>query len=346
MKIPSAAIPQADNLDDVIKTVATVAKGGKTFQEIAHAIGKHERQGRYYRKAAEILGFIEKVGRNNFTTTPLGQEFLNLEKTERNSLLITSVLNARIFQRLIPFFEANKVNGVTRQEVYGFLLQVSEIKENDKDSMAPRRLSSVISWLEKLKIIIKLKNRYYLSTENINQKVNILEFIEIDEPILPKSNDLREYETVNLRTSKAREDIIIYQNSAAVDRADNAHRKLVNLVADRIKKSGSIPRYNKFIDLATKNDDKDFIFEMKSITDSNAKSQVRSGLSQLYEYRYLQNLPDAKLILVIEKPLPKKNNWMVEYLEKDRNIFLLWDGDNNLYGSNHSKNTLKFLNIA
>lgn len=85
---------------------------------------------------------------------------------------------------------------------------------------------------------------------------------------------------------------------------------------------------------------------MKSITDSNAKSQVRSGLSQLYEYRYLQNLPDAKLILVIEKPLPNKNSWMKEYLEKDRNVFLLWDGNNNLFGTNHSKEYLKFLKIA
>ena len=146
--------------------------------------------------------------------------------------------------------------------------------------------------------------------------------------------------------AKALEDIIIYQNSAAVDRADNAHRKLVNLVADRIKQSGSIPRFNKLIDLATKNEDNDYIFEMKSITEVNAKSQIRSGLSQLYEYRYLQNLPEAKLVLVIEKSLPDKNNWMTEYLEKDRNVFLLWDGNNNLFGTKQTKENLSFLNIA
>ncbi|MCD9187242.1 MAG: hypothetical protein LUM44_12475 [Pyrinomonadaceae bacterium] len=212
--------------------------------------------------------------------------------------------------------------------------------------MAPRRLSSVVAWLEKLEIIVKSNNKYFLSLERVNQDVKILEFTDISEPILPRSNDLREYETVNMRMVKAREDIIIYQNSAAVDRADNAHRKLVNLVANRIKSAGSIPRFNKLIDLATKNKDDDYIFEMKSLTEANAKTQIRSGLSQLYEYRYLQNLPDAKLVLVIEKSLPDKNNWMIEYLEKDRDVFLLWDGNDNLFGTNHAKENLKFLNIA
>ena len=212
--------------------------------------------------------------------------------------------------------------------------------------MAPRRLSSVVAWLEKLQIITKSDNKYFLSSKKVNQEVKILEFTDIREPILPRSNDLREYETVNMRMAKAREDVIIYQNSAAVDRADNAHRKLVNLVADRVKKSGSIPRLNKFIDLATKNEADDYIFEMKSITEANAKSQIRSGLSQLYEYRYLQNLPDAKLILVIENSLPEKNSWMTEYLEKDRDVFLLWDGNDNLFGTKQTKENLSFLNIA
>lgn len=212
--------------------------------------------------------------------------------------------------------------------------------------MAPRRLSSVVAWLEKLAIIGKFENKYYLASKKLNQEIKILEFTDIREPILPSSNDLREYETVEMRISKAHEDIIIYQNSAAVERADNAHRKLVTLVADRIKISDSIPRYNKFIDLATKNEDTDYIFEMKSITEKNAKSQIRAGLSQLYEYRYLQNLPDAKLILVIETSLPQKTDWMTEYLEKDRDVFLLWDGNENLFGTKHAKENLSFLNIA
>jgi len=60
----------------------------------------------------------------------------------------------------------------------------------------------------------------------------------------------------------------------------------------------------------------------------------------------LQNLPEAKLVLVIEKSLPDKNSWMTEYLEKDRDVFLFWDGDDNLFGTKHRKENLGFLNIA
>lgn len=343
MKIQSEEIPQADTLEDVIKTVVCVSNGGERFQDIARAIGKVERQGRYYRKAAEILGFIESVGKNHSALTDLGRNFLDAGLNLDNQILIDSVFSARIFQRIIPYFEIRKNNGVTKNEIIEFILDVSDIT---KDSMAPRRVSSVVSWLESLGIIYKSGDKYFLSTQKINQKVPILEFTDISEPLLPKSNDMREYEAVDMRVKKARADIVIYQDSAAMDRADNAHRRLVNLVADRIKNSGSIPRYNKFIDLATKHVDQDYIFEMKSITEDNAKSQIRTGLSQLYEYRYLQNLPNAKLVLVIEKPLPKKNNWLLEYLEKDRDISLIWDGNDNLFGSAKAKENLQFLRIV
>ena len=148
-----------------------------------------------------------------------------------------------------------------------------------------------------------------------------------------------------MRTAKAQETIITYRDLATIERADNAHRKLVNLVAARVKATGSIPRYNQLIDLATRHQDDDYIFEMKSLTEANVKSQVRNGLSQLFEYRYLQNLPDAKLILVIENPLPSKTKWMVEYMENDREVLLVWDGNEQLYGTNETREKLAFLNL-
>ena len=84
---------------------------------------------------------------------------------------------------------------------------------------------------------------------------------------------------------------------------------------------------------------------MKSTTEANEKSQIRAGLSQLYEYRYLQNKPQAKLVLIIEKPLSRNERWRQEYLEQDREIHLIWDGDNTLYGSERSNIELPFLNL-
>lgn len=259
-----------------------------------------------------------------------------------NPIFIQSVLNIRLFQRLIPFLEANAANGLTRQNIIDFIIDVSDLERN---SMAPRRVSSVVSWLEELNIVERRNERFYLLTATINDNIDLLSFTNIDEPILPRSTELSEYETVQERSNNARETIVIYRDQAALDRADNAHRRLVNLVAQRIKQAGQIPRFNQLIDLATRHNDQDIIFEMKSITDDNVRKQVRNGLSQLYEYQYLQNLPDSNLVLVIERDLPLTSRWMVDYLEQNRNINLIWDGDENLYGTDITRKKFEFLNL-
>jgi len=76
-----------------------------------------------------------------------------------------------------------------------------------------------------------------------------------------------------------------------------------------------------------------YLFEMKSTTDKNVHGQIRRAISQLYEYRYLQDLPEAKLVVVIENPPPQEKRWIIDYVVKDRNILIAWDGD---------RKTLKF----
>lgn len=342
MRIPSDEIPQADRLSELIRTIICISQGGQSYQDIAAFIGKVERQGRYYRKAAEIIGMLITPMRNQSVLTPLGQQFIQTGAEINNPLLIQAVLNSRIFQRIIPFLELNSTVGVNKEEIVDFITSVSEV---GVDTVGPRRFSSVVSWLEELQIIQRRDGRYYLVPNIINNSIPILNFTEIDEPLLPKTTDLHEYQTVEMRTNRANETVIFYRNEAAVDRADNAHRRLVNLVADRIRNINSIPRYNQFIDLAARVGETDYIFEMKSITDTNSKSQVRNGLSQLYEYSYLQNLPEASLVLVIEKQMPADTKWMIEYLEVNRKIQIIWDGDGNLYGTDKSRENLPFLNL-
>lgn len=342
MRIPSDEIPQADVITDVIRTVICISQGGSSFQDIATAINKVERQGRYYRKAAEIIGLVSTPSRNHSVLTDLGREFIRTGSTLNNPIFLQAVLSSRIFQRLVPYLELNSVNGVTREEIVDFIISVADL---GGDSMAPRRFSSVVAWLEELNVIERRGERFYLSVPVINNAVQILNFNNVDEPILPRTTNLQEYQTVEMRAAKAVETIVTYRDLAATDRADNAHRRLVNLVAQRIRATGSIPRYNQLIDLATRHNNEDFIFEMKSITQVNSKTQVRNGLSQLYEYKYLQNLPHSNLVLVIETPLPGETQWMVEYLESDRNVNIIWDGNDQLYGTAETRARLGFLGL-
>jgi hypothetical protein len=343
MKVPSDQIPQADVLVDVIKTIIAVSQGARSYQDIAKAINKVNRQGRYYRKAAEVIGLIESTGRNKSELTDLGKKFVQSNPTLSNPYLIQGVLNSRIFQRIIPFLENNSDGGVERNDIEQFLDNTADLGGS---SMAPRRKSTVISWLVELSIVNEVNGKYYLSASTINERLENVKFDNTDEPLIPSATDLSEYEKVEMRTSAAEQTIITYKRSAATERADNSHRKLVNITSERIKNAGAIPKYNQFIDLATKYQNQDFIFEMKSTTENNEKNQVRAGLSQLYEYRYLQNKPNAKLVLVIESSLSQKEIWRSDYLENDRDIHLIWDGNDQLYGNEKTRNTLNFLNIS
>ena len=65
---------------------------------------------------------------------------------------------------------------------------------------------------------------------------------------------------------------------------------------------------------------------MKSTTAANAHSQVRKAISQLYEYRYIQQAPNARLV-VIENPVPKNKRWLIDYVVDDRQLLIAWDGD-------------------
>jgi hypothetical protein len=337
LRINSNDIPQADLLEDVLKTVIAVSQGRRSFQDIASYINKVDRQGRYYRRAAELLGLIKNRA-NTSVLTGLGEEFVRTNATFQNTILIQKILSIRIFQRLIAFFEMHP-EGISRNEIIVYLGNVTSVT---KPTMLRRRVVSLLSWLSALNIIEERNQRYKLKG-TVTRQIPLLEFTEPDEPILPRTSNLGEYKTVDERASSAKREITIYRDQAKLDRADNAHRQLVNLVADRVRRKGSLPRSNVYIDLAARIDEGDYIFEMKSITEDNAKGQVRMGISQLYEYRYLQNIPDANLVLVLENNLPPSVRWMNDYLESDRNIMLVWDGNNRLYARESTKNRLDFL---
>ena len=337
MKIRSADIPQADNLIEVVQLVEKVAKGATTFQDIATRINKIEYEGRYYRRAAEIIGLVKNF-RNHSELTPLGRNLIQTPSDQRHHVLLKAVLGAAIFQRLIPFFERHP-HGINRAILQAFITDVTDL---GVETMVPHRMSTIINWLESLHIVNKLPNGDLVFEKDTFQQAPAIEFL-IHEPLLPKASSLQEYEIVAARIKSTKETITVIVDEAKRERANAEHRKLINLVASRVRRAGAIPKTNQFIDLAALVIERPYIFEMKSITKEDAQSQICDGLSQLYEYRYLQNVSEAILVLVVSTALPKPDAWMHEYLEKDRQIRFLWDGENQLYGSQETRKELAFL---
>jgi hypothetical protein len=174
--------------------------------------------------------------------------------------------------------------------------------------------------------------------------VEVIEYTAPDEPLPPPRRNLDDYNDVARRARQAEGFIHAQIDAAARERADDSHKMLTNLVASKIKKAGGLPKRNLFVDLSTALNEDFYLFEMKSTTNENVHGQVRRAISQLYEYRYLQQVPDAKLVVVIENPLPRDKVWLIDYVVDDRELKIVWDGDGaNLYCPDKISRELEFL---
>lgn len=340
--ITSKDLPQADRLESVLLAVIAVGDGARMDLEIASripGIEHDDRQGRYYRRAAEMLGFIVNR-KNEATLTQKGMELLK-SPALTNQLFIGSVLGLNVYQKLFPYLELFS-EGRTKQEIESYLQSIADPALGP--SMIPRRISTILAWLKALGLLIQADSGNFCLKNNLAQSIPLFEIQDVEQPILPITGSLSEYEIIKERIQKAKEEVAYFRDQAKLERSNNSHIQLVNLVAQKIRDRGGTPKSNQLIDLAVRLD-ADYLFEMKSTNDTNVRSQIRKGLSQLYEYRYLQNKPAAKLVLVVEKPLGARRSWMINYMEDDRKIHLIWDGEQKLFGTEKAKKELGFLGL-
>ena len=338
MKITSKDVIQADTTERVMATIDAVARGAKNDTDIAQAIGGLDaRQGRYYRRAAEVLGFTVRQG-HLAVVTPAGKEFASADAAMKHALFTRAVLGNPLFQRLLPFLESKGKNGASRAEVETFLNDVAELGEW---SMVKRRVSTYLGWLVKLGLAKGDGKRCVL--DQLPAAVPLVRYEADDEPIFPNRYELVEYQEQAKRVATKQEAITFFVDRAKQERAVNSHEMLVNLMAEKLRQRGAIPKANRYVDLSARWEGDDFLFEMKSTTETNPHAQIRRGLSQLYEYRYIQNVQSAKLVLVLENPLPKENRWMEDYLINDRGVLLIWDGDGKFHCPASVRKQLQFL---
>lgn len=338
MSIRSKFLPQADDLDVLYKVLKAVDNGAQTDQDIALILGYDSRQGRYYRLAGELLGLLSRYKANTSELTSRGIELLNSSAEKRLSILRQSVLSMPLFHRFIPFLESFPTQSCTRIDIEHFLRDLFGTTE----SMVKRRTSTLVAWSLKLDILRSDDNKFRLQVDKVNE--NIIQYTEDSEPLLPPRHDLRIYTDVQKRAQIGKVLIEYSVNAALRERANNTHAQLVSLVASRLRKIGAIPRCNRYVDLAANIDNKPYLYEVKTTTETNVVSQVRKGISQLYEYRYLQGIANAGLVLIIERPFEAKFQWLIDYLINDRNILLAWDGNGTqFFYPDELKGTLSYL---
>lgn len=141
MKISITQVPQADELSKVVATVEAVYNDYKTDQKIADYVGFTDRQGRYYRLAAEILGLLENDN-NNAALTQLGEELIVLDDENRLKKIRTLLKQNILFEKVLNKIE-NEESGLSRLQILTFLSNLIDGAE----STIHRRYSTIINWL-------------------------------------------------------------------------------------------------------------------------------------------------------------------------------------------------------
>ncbi len=327
MSLDTAGYPQADKLENVILTVEAINEGYHSDREIGIQLGLErgrsydERQGRYHRKATELLGLTRRASENHSVVTQSGTVFLRSDQQTRREMLTERVVNLPVFRNILAMLESS--GGRTSTTSIENSLRVMA---DTTASMAHRRQQTMTSWLNDLGITRKTGNTVIL--EDIPASVQSIEVPDINIPVLPRAGDLRRFEEVNRRVSLARETIIHRIDAALMERRNATHQRLTNLMSAKIRRAGAVPTYNGLIDLATHIENHDYIIEVKSSV-TRMRNQIRRGISQLYEYRYLQGLPNARLVLFIERQLDREDRWMLDYVIHDRGICIVWDDREN-----------------
>jgi len=71
-------------------------------------------------------------------------------------------------------------------------------------------------------------------------------------------------------------------------RAEIVHSTILQNLIDIFRSKGYETRSNRFVDLFTYNENRSFLFEVKSTESKNFRSQARKGLIQLFEYDYFE----------------------------------------------------------
>lgn len=172
---------------------------------------------------------------------------------------------------------------------------------------------------------------------------SILTIKALDEPLLLPNDGTADYEVAVSRIKNAFVEIDAICTEKSIIRQDEAYIQIVNSITQKLIAAGSSPLSNASIDLATNYVYEPYLFEIRLINEENAMQSIRDGINNLYEQKYVQNVPLANMVLVTQRALPISLQWLVDFLESDRHLFLIWLESGEITASRRTKQKLSVL---
>jgi hypothetical protein len=307
--------PQADRLIQVGKVALAVAQGNHADKEIETFIGLDSggRQGRYYRSAAVVLGLISNE-RNHANLTPLGEEFATLKNASaRMDFLAQCLVESPVFHAALLYIHKHNPNDDQLKRWFRSFFPGAEATAN-------RRFHTFVSYLRDAGLLQTSgsTNRLRKFVGNVVKKPN------------PPTKGLTGKKRKQLPPATGAKGVIrVDVDAQKRERANQIHWKLIDAKSTFLDDRQLEPLANEHIDLFANDQGDIILYEMKSVNaeSGNLLAQVRKAVSQLYEYRFIYNEPAAKLCIVTNHKIAKEDDWLIDYLSKDRLIAYEWTTD-------------------
>ncbi len=313
--VKTVDFPQADKLEQVGRVALAVAKGKHADKEIETYIGlaSKGRQGRYYRSAAEVLGLISNK-RNHAILTPMGEEFATLKTVgARMDFLARCLVETPVFHLALRYIHQHNPTDAQLNLWFRSIYPGSE-------GTGKRRFNTLISYLRDARLLQPSS-----PTNQLNKFVG-----NIVKQTLPPTKGLTGRKRKHSPPATGAKGIIrVDVDAQKRERANQIHWKLIDSKSSFLYERDLVPLENEHIDLFANDQGEVILYEMKSVDSEsgNLLSQVRKAVAQLYEYRYIYEEPRARLCIVTNHPIAKKDDWLLDYLCKDRLIAYEWTTD-------------------
>lgn len=128
--------------------------------------------------------------------------------------------------------------------------------------------------------------------------------------------------------------VVSWISRVKVEQATREHQRTLTALEDHLGAAGFQLFNSKLIDLLGERRDWKGIFEVKSINQDNERDQVRHAVGQLFEYRFLHDMPTAHLFVVFSRE--PFSGWLVDYL-RGLGLGVLWLEDESFDGPDLAK---------
>jgi len=310
--ISTSDFPQADRLSQVGEVARAVAAGHHSDDGIEKFIGlgSQGRQGRYYRLAASILGLIRNSG-NHADLTPLGEEYAKLQSNAaRKEFLARCIVDAPVFREALRYVQKN---GPSQSELREWFMNFYPGAGNT----ARRRFATFANYLTDSGLV---------QASGMKLAVAVLPGALSKESADTNSTSrlLGALAPRGAPTAKGSGSIFYEVDAQKRERAVQAHWKLIAGKSAFLSERGFQPFENELIDLYAEDQTDAVLYEMKSVFDGNVHGQLRKALAQLLEYRFVFNRPAARLCIVTNSPIAKREEWLLGFLQSELNIAYEW----------------------